>query len=229
MKIFVLSLTLLLPALPVLAKNSFLDYLVQTADRGEAESQFVLGLVSHDGWEGSIKPGSIAEKWRNLATEMDDRRSALVLGLLQREDGRVAQNRDEAMKLLGLSAGQGDNYARVILGDMLLEGDGVPVDWSRGAEWIRKSASEGFAPAQFRLGLIYLIGDKTTPKDEIEALAWFIVAADAGSKLAQEYRDERTQLMGREAAREAIRRSRTLLIKAGESKKDHQSPMALNG
>jgi TPR repeat protein len=96
---------------------------------------------------------------------------------------------------------------------MLLEGDGVPADWRRGMDWIRKSATAGFAPAQFRLGVIYLVGDNATPKNEIEALAWFIVAAEAGSKSAQEFRDERTQLLGREAARLAVKRSRTLLAK----------------
>ena len=63
-----------------------------------------------------------------------------------------------------------------------------------------------------------MVGGEATPKDEIESLAWFIVAAESGSKLAREYRDERTEMLGREIARLAIKRSRALLVKADAGK-----------
>ena len=34
-------------------------------------------------------------------------------------------------------------------------GDGVPVDYSKAAEWYRKSADQGFARAQCNLGFMY--------------------------------------------------------------------------
>lgn len=213
MKVLLLSLVLLAPVLPVRAEASFVRYLLESANQGEAESQFILGLVYRDGWEGIVKSGSTAARWCDLATELGDPRPSFVLGLLQREKDPILKDEAKAVKCLTLAAGQGDNYARVILGEMLLEGNGVPADWRGGTEWIRKSANAGFAPAQFRLGVIYLVGDASTPKDEIEALAWFIVAAEAGSKPAEMYRDKRTELLGREAARLAIKRSRTLLPK----------------
>jgi TPR repeat protein len=209
-------MALLVPALPVQAEGTFLRFLQQTAEHGEAESQFILGLAYRDGWEGSIQPGSTAAKWCELAVELGDQRPALVLGLLQKEQDRVTKNASEAMKWLRLAAEHGDNYARVIWGDMLLEGDGVPADWCSGTAWIRKSAIAGFAPAQFRLGVIYLVGDETTPKNEVESLAWFIVASKSGSKSAQEYRDAQTRVLGREVARLAVLRSRTLLVKGNQ-------------
>ncbi len=219
MKVLLLSLVLFAPALPVQAEVSFIKYLRLSADQGEAESQFILGLAYRDGWEGIVRAGSTAAKWREMAAELGDLRPTLVLGLLQREQDRVAKDEAQGIKWLSQAAGQGDDYARVILGDILLEGDGVPADWLRGKEWIRKSAQAGFAPAEFRLGLIYLVGDKSTPKDEIEALAWFIVAAESGSKTAREFRDERTELLGREAAWLAIKRSRALLVMTKGSRK----------
>lgn len=210
MKVILLSLALLAPALSVQAEAAYFRYLVESAQQGEAESQFILGLTYRDGWDGTVKAGTIIAKWRELASELGDQRPALVLGLLQQGKDRVAKDATAALQWLQLAAERGDDYARVILGDMLLEGDGVAADWHRGAEWIRKSAHAGFAPAQFRLGVIYLVGDATTPKDEIEALAWFIVAAEAGSEAAAAYRDERTELFGREIARLAVKRSRTL-------------------
>jgi len=213
MKVMLLSLALLAPLLPVPAEASFFNYLQVSAGQGEAESQFILGVAYCDGWDGTIRAGSSAAKWRELASELGDLRPLLVTGLLRNEKARVEQDRAAAVKWLGLAAERGDNYARVILGDMLLEGDGVPADWRRGKEWILQSARAGFAPAQFRLGVIYTVGDRTTPQDDVEALAWFIVAAESGSKAAREYRDERTRELGREVARQAIRRSRALLAK----------------
>ena len=171
MKVILLSLALLVPALPGLAAGSFFQYLVQSADHGEAESLFVLGLTHMDGWDGAVKPGSLAAKWCDLAAEVGDQRPSLVFGLLEKGGEHVTQDGTKAMKWLGLAAAQGDNYARVILGDMLLEGDGVAADWRSGRDWIEKSAKDGFAPAQFRLGLICLVGDESTPKNEIDALA----------------------------------------------------------
>ena len=211
MKVILLSLALLAPALPAQAEGFFLRYLLETAAQGEAESQFILGLAYSDGWDGTIKAGSTAAKWRELANELGDLRPLLVTGLLRKEKTRLEQNRTEALKWLTLAAERGDNYAQVILGDKLLEGDGVPSNWRQGTGWIKKAAAAGFAPAQFRMGVIYLVGDPTRPKDEIEALAWFILAAESGSKTAQEYRDERTRLLGRDIARLAIKRSRTIL------------------
>lgn len=207
------------------AESSFFRYLVESADRGEAESQFILGLAHRDGWDGTVRTGTIAAKWFELAEELGDKRSAFVLSLLQKQSGRVEKDEAKAVKLLGLAAEQGDNYARVILGDMLLEGDGVSADWRSGTALIKKSASVGFAPAQFRLGLIYMVGEETTPKDDVESLAWFIVAAEAGFKPAEAYREERTQQLGRDIARLAIKRSRALLVK-GESG-EHSPPADL--
>ncbi len=213
MKVLLLSLAILAPALPVQAEVSFIRYVQESACHGEAESQFILGLAYGDGWEGTIKSGSIADQWRSLAAELDDQRPAFVLALLQKEKDRVRKDEAKAVQCLTQAAGLGDDYARVILGEMFLEGNGVTADWRRGTEWIKKAAQAGFAPAQFRLGVIYLVGDASTPRDDIEALAWFIVAADAGSKSALQFRDDQTKLLGREAARLAIQRTRAILHK----------------
>ena len=214
MKVLLLSLVLLASIRPIRADGTFIRYLQVTAAQGEPESKFILGLAYSDGWDGKLKPGTTAAKWWELAGELNDLRPTLVFGLLQRENDRLPKDGAKALDYLSQAAEQGDNYARVLLAEMLLEGDGVAADWRRGMAWMQKSAAAGFAPAQFRLGVIYLVGDKSTPKNEIEALAWFIVAAESGSKTAEEYRDERTQLLGRDAARLAIKRSRVLKTKS---------------
>lgn len=211
MKTLLLSLVLLVPASSGATEGSFFRYLQATADLGDAESQLVLGLAHRDGWDGAIKPDSALAKWRELAGELGDHRAFLLLGLLQRETQGLAKNSSAALRWIETAADRGDDYARVILGDMLLEGDGVRADWRRGVALFEKSANAGFAPAQFRLGIVYLVGHEATPQNEIEALAWFIIAAEAGSEIAAAYRDERTQVLGKATARQAVLRSRTLL------------------
>ena len=203
---------------PAQASVPFISYLRQTANNGDAESQLILGLAYRDGWNGTIKTDSFLAKLHTLSVELHDERPNLFLRRLLQDAEPITQDKVTAQKLLSLAAEQGDDYARVILGEMLLEGDGVPSDWISGAEWIRKSAATGFVPAQFRMGLVYLVGGKSTPQDDVEALAWFIVAAESGSKVAKEFRDEQTQLLGREIARLAIKRSRVLLVRAGTIK-----------
>lgn len=210
LKVSLLSLAILALAPLAPAELPYLRQLEASADAGEAEAQFILGLAYRDGWDGTVKSGTIAARWCALADELGDQRPAFVFTLLQRARDRVAKDEVRALRCLRDAAERGDDYARVILGELLLEGNGVPVDWRHGAEWIRKSAQAGFAPAQFRLGVIYLVGDAALPKDEIEALAWFIVAAEAGSKTAGEFRDERMGHLDRAAVERARERSRAL-------------------
>lgn len=217
MKTFFLLLGFLASLAPVQAGLPFFSYLRQTATDGDAESQLILGLAYRDGWDGTIKADSYVAKWHTLAVELHDQRPNLLLRRLLQQSEHITQDNVTAQKWLSLAAQQGDDYARVILGEMLLEGDGVVADWINGADLLRKSAATGFVPAQFRMGLVYLVGGKTTPKDEVEALAWFIVAAESGSKVAKEFRDEQTQLLGREVAHLAIKRSRLLLIRTGNN------------
>jgi len=185
LKVFVLSLALLALIPPVQAERSYWRHLQESADRGEAEAQLILGLAYRDGWDGTIRSGTLAARWRDLAAELDDSRPTLMLALLQREKEPVPPDQAQAGKWLRQAAERGDPYAQVILAEILLEGNGVPADWRHGVEWMTRSATTGFAPAQLRLGVIYLVGDETLPKNEIEALAWFIVAAEAGSRRRQ--------------------------------------------
>lgn len=51
--------------------------------------------------------------------------------------------------------------------------------------WLRKSAQRGYPLAQTSLGVLYLNGDGV-PLDQVEAYAWFTLAADQGEPDALE-------------------------------------------
>jgi uncharacterized protein len=57
-------------------------------------------------------------------------------------------------------------------------------DYARALRIIRPLARKGSAPAQFKLGLIYVNGNGV-PQDYREALKWYRKAADQGNAAAQ--------------------------------------------
>ena len=78
-----------------------------------------------------------------------------------------------------------DPQAQCLLGMLhLYGGDGVSKDHHEAVKWFRKAAEQGYAPAQFRLGLCYAqnIG---VSKDMAEAVKWFRKAAEQGYHPAQ--------------------------------------------
>jgi TPR repeat protein len=58
-------------------------------------------------------------------------------------------------------------------------------DYATALRIIRPMARKGYAPAQFKLGLIYVKGNGV-PQDYREALKWYRRAADQGNAAAQD-------------------------------------------
>jgi hypothetical protein len=87
-------------------------------------------------------------------------------------------------------------------------GNGVPEDDAEAVKWYRKAAEQGYADAQFNLGLTYADGEGV-PEDDVTAYAWFSVAAASGDDGGRKNRDiikrkltpsqlDRGQVMARE-------------------------------
>jgi TPR repeat protein len=57
---------------------------------------------------------------------------------------------------------------------------GAAKDKQQALEWYRKAAIQGFAKAQFNLGLMYDEG-KSVPQDYKQAVEWYKKAADQGN------------------------------------------------
>ena len=65
--------------------------------------------------------------------------------------------------------------AQSIPGFMYVNGQGVPQDYGKAAEWYRKAAAQGFADAQSNLGMMYANG-QGVPLNMVEAYKWFSLA-----------------------------------------------------
>ncbi|KAF9430003.1 hypothetical protein BGZ76_000996 [Entomortierella beljakovae] len=75
---------------------------------------------------------------------------------------------------------KGQNY----LGELYLNGYGVPQDYSKAMEWFLRSANQGNASAQFNIGFLYHNGFGI-PRDCLQAMEWYIKSADQGNTDAQ--------------------------------------------
>ncbi len=65
----------------------------------------------------------------------------------------------------------------------LYEGRGAPKDQQAAALWFERSASLGFAPAQYRVAAMYEKGTGV-PRDPAAARRWYLKAAEAGNARA---------------------------------------------
>lgn len=87
-------------------------------------------------------------------------------------------------------ANAGDREAQLLVGKMLLEGQGIAENKAEGVRWIRKAAEQGLPEAQFAMGEQYYLGDhydstKDAGKDNSIAMEWFRKAADQDHTGAQ--------------------------------------------
>ena len=62
------------------------------------------------------------------------------------------------------------------MAELYRDGRGVGRDKAQAAEWYRKAAEQGDAPAQGTLDMLYVMG-QVVPQSDVEAYYWFDLAA----------------------------------------------------
>jgi len=97
--------------------------------------------------------------------------------------------------LLKALAKEGDPGAQCGLGLMYYKGlEGVAPDYQEAAEWLRRSAKQGFTIAQACLGYMYWKGQGVTP-DYMAAYMWLTLAVEASTgEVRDRYLISRNQL-----------------------------------
>ena len=103
------------------------------------------------------------------------------------EEGIAAYNRGDyqtAYEVFRALAEGDDAGAQSMLGLMYDNGEGVPQDSSRAAQWYRAAAEQGEEYAQLNLGFMYGNGEGI-PQDFSKASRWFRAAAEQGNAKAQ--------------------------------------------
>ena len=97
-------------------------------------------------------------------------------------DNGFARGVDVGEKLELARAADGSKDYRVALRH--LEGDGVPQDAKEGVAWLERSAQQGYANAQYDLGVALRDGVGASADDQ-RALTWLRLAAEGGDPRAQ--------------------------------------------
>jgi TPR repeat protein len=153
------------------------------ADKGDAESQFGLGVAYAF---GAGVPEDIKEalKWYRKAADQGKTAAQYYLGLAYARGKGVAKDSAEAAKWYRKAAEQGYAAAQFNLGWMYDTGDGIARDSAEAVKWYHKAAEQGDALAQFNLGVMYDKGEGVA-KDSAEAVKWYRKAADQGDASAQ--------------------------------------------
>lgn len=97
------------------------------------------------------------------------------------------QNRISAEELNRLiaQAGKGDKDSQFKLGDIYINGEGVPINYSEAMHWYKKAALQGHADAQFSVGLMYDKGHIGIPKNNENAYVWYKLSSEQGQEDAK--------------------------------------------
>ena len=91
----------------------------------------------------------------------------------------LKQDKETAAEWLRKAAEQGYDKAQKLLGDCLLNGDGVAADAAAAVEWYRKAAEAGYRDAQKKVAECYANGTGVT-EDKAKAYHYYELAAQGG-------------------------------------------------
>lgn len=145
----------------------------KAADHGHAMAQNSVG-VCYERALGISQDYKEAAKWYRKAAEQGDAYAQNNLGACYINGRGVLKDYAEAVKWYRLAADQGNELAKTNLG-LLNEKGGL--DNAEALESLRNMAVQGYAPAQYRLGIGYRDGQNLL-KDLAEAYKWLKLASE---------------------------------------------------
>jgi hypothetical protein len=163
--------------------SHFLEQIRLSAEKGDANAQFLLGNMYADG-RGVVRDQQQAASWYRKSAEQGNAAGQLYLAMMYL-DGKSNQDQQQAASWIRKSAEQGNADAQYLLGMMYGEGRGVAKDQQQAASWILKAATQGQVMAQSRIGTLYLRGEGVA-QDQEQAVFWYRKAASQGDARAQQ-------------------------------------------
>jgi len=173
------------------------------AAKDDPVAQFSLGIM-YDQGRGVPQDFGEAVKWFRKAADQGYAMAQNNLAIMYINGRGVPQNDVEAEKWYRLAAIQGYPMAQNNLGLMYANGKNMVTDLARevrhgvlteyrpvipqndveAVNWYRLAAEQGYAPAQFNLGVMFGAG-RGVPKDDVEAAKWYRKAAEQGDAGSQ--------------------------------------------
>ena len=162
---------------------SKIDQLTIAANKGDAESQSILGYSYLNG-EGVNKNEELAVKWLTKAANQGLAIGQYNLGVCYQNGTGVKQDYNLAAFWYKKAALQGYSDAQYNLGTLYINGNGVEQDYKSAVFWYEKCAARGNARAQCNLGWCYENG-KGVIKNMDMAVSLYKKAAEQGNETAK--------------------------------------------
>lgn len=169
------------------------DALSPLAEAGNAEAQFVLGLMYANG-QGVEQNYYLAGKMYRLAATQGHSGAQTNLGSLYEECyGTGPCNAEQAANWYRRAAEQDNVIAQYNLGVLYATGKGVAKDPWTAKVLFRQASEAGYTPAQYNLAVSYENG-LGGPIDLSAAYAWYDLAASRGYPAAEVRRARLTEI-----------------------------------
>ena len=159
----------------------------RSADMGDPEGMYNLGVCYEDGQRGITRDGVKAVEWYRKAAEAGNAAAMYSLGKCY--DcciGGLAKDLVKLVEWYRKAAEAGNAQGMYALALCYEDGYFLTRDGEKAMEWYQKAAEAGDVKAMHHLGYSYENGDigLELTRNEVKALEWYQKAAEAGDTLA---------------------------------------------
>lgn len=159
------------------------DSCLDAASRGNAESQYRLGLMYQFG-DGVLTDPDQAFNWYQASALQGNAEAQNKLGWMYQNGQGTSKDPVKAFNWFWAAAVQGNALAQLLLGSMYEDGEGVSKDLVQAFRWYHAAAVQGHLGAQFHIGVMYENG-KGVSRDSVKAFNWYWASAVQGDLGAQ--------------------------------------------
>jgi len=157
--------------------------LLERAERGDATSQFELGLKFAKG-DGVEKNLDEAARWYRKAADQGNASAQCNLGFCYYNGFGIPKDLSEAFRFFELSASQGITVAQANLASMYDLGEATEKNEAKAFKLLQHAANGGLSHAQYLVGARYETGLGVVKNYET-ARKWFFEGANSGDVDAQ--------------------------------------------
>jgi hypothetical protein len=163
------------------------------AEQGNVTAQYNLGVMYAKG-RGVPQDDAEAVKWYRLAAEQGNVTAQYNLGVMYAKGRGVPQDYVQAYVWFDLaasrySASEAEDRDEAVHNRDVAASKMTPAQLAEAVKWYRLAAQQGYALAQYNLGVMYAKG-RGVPQDYVQAYVWFDLAASRYSASEAEDRDE---------------------------------------
>ena len=167
-------------------------WFTKAAKQNHAGAQYELGLQFQKGI-GAQKNRNAALKWFNKSAKQGNKKAKTVLAKLKPSKPKISPAKQFMNTNIQL-ARKGNVKAQYNLGKAYQDGKKTKINLKKSYYWYKKAAKQDHTDAQYRLGLIYLGGNKAAQKDLEQAKFWLTKAADKNHKKSNRKLNELTTI-----------------------------------